>query len=112
MNTNTLVAVSGIIFAIVVFAVWLSIKKAASTVVANSVACPKCGSSAIKRIGFTWWGGALGPRLLNHVKCNTCGATYNGKTGESNTIGIAIYTIVVFIIAIVVLVALTNMRIF
>lgn len=76
------------------------------------VSCPKCGGSDIKKVGFTWWGGALGPRLLNHVKCNACSTTYNGKTGQSNTTGIVTYTIVVFIIAIVILVMLANTGIF
>ncbi|MEW6212576.1 MAG: hypothetical protein AB1631_29895 [Acidobacteriota bacterium] len=62
--------------------------------------CPKCQSDAAEKVGFTWWGGLIGPRLLNHVKCNRCGATYNGKTGQSNTTGIIIYTVVLLAIAI------------
>ncbi|MBC8230928.1 hypothetical protein H8E77_15360 [bacterium] len=71
------------------------------------VPCPKCGGSEVKKIGFTWWGGALGPRLLNHVKCQKCGTTYNGKSGKSNAIAIAVYSVIVLIIVIVVL-ALIN----
>ena len=63
-----------------------------SNPVANKyVPCPKCGGANIKQVGFTWWGGILGPRLFSHVKCNTCGTTYNGKTGQSNTANILIY---------------------
>lgn len=63
------------------------------------VACPGCGSSNIKKVTYSWWGGALGPRLLNHAKCNDCGMAYNGKTGQSNTTGIVIYSLVVLAIA-------------
>ena len=58
------------------------------------VPCGRCQSTNVERMNFTWWGGLLGPRLLTHVKCNRCGATYNGKTGKSNTTAIIIYTII------------------
>jgi hypothetical protein len=60
--------------------------------------CPNCSCPNAKRVSFTLWGGVLGPKLLTHVKCTKCGAKYNGKTGESNTTGIIIYTIVGFVI--------------
>jgi hypothetical protein len=57
--------------------------------------CPGCGAPGdAKRLTFTWWGGALGPWILCHVCCNHCGTCYNGRTGKSNTTGIAIYTVV------------------
>jgi uncharacterized protein (DUF983 family) len=58
-------------------------------------ACPKCNSSAATQLKFTWWGGALGPKLLTHVKCNSCGNKYNGKTGQDNTTKIVVYSLVV-----------------
>ncbi len=70
---------------------------------ADFVACPNCGSSDVKRVGYTWWGGALGPRLLNHVKCSNCGTTYNGKTGKSNTTAIVVYSVVIVIVVIVII---------
>ena len=75
----------------------------------ESVPCPKCGSTDIKKVGYTWWGGALGPKLLNHVKCNSCGATFNGKTGESNTLKILLYNLAVIIIVIMLYLLLTNL---
>lgn len=36
----------------------------------------------------------LGPRILSHVKCPGCGYAYNGKSGGENTVGIAIYCLV------------------
>jgi len=64
------------------------------------VECPHCGCPDVKKVGFTWWGGVLGPAILNHVKCEECGSTFNGKTGADNTTGIVIYSVVVGLIAI------------
>jgi rubredoxin len=61
--------------------------------------CPKCASQKAKAIEFTWWGGLLGPRMLNHVKCTACGMAYNGKTGKSNRQAITIYTAVATVVA-------------
>jgi len=60
--------------------------------------CPSCKRYAAKPVGFTWWGGVLGPKLLHHVRCEGCGTEYNGRTGQSNSTGIAIYTIVSLVI--------------
>lgn len=60
--------------------------------------CPKCGGSNAEKMSFTWWGGLLGPKLLTHVKCPNCKATFNGKTGKDNTTNIIIYTVIVGII--------------
>ena len=56
--------------------------------------CPSCNSQQATKVGFTWWGGMLGPKLLTHVKCDECGVAYNGKTGKSNTNAIAMYFLV------------------
>jgi predicted RNA-binding Zn-ribbon protein involved in translation (DUF1610 family) len=61
--------------------------------------CPKCGQSNAKKVGFTWWGGALGPRMFTHVKCPNCGTEYNGRTGKSNRTRILIYFLASFAIA-------------
>ncbi|HEY4329126.1 MAG TPA: hypothetical protein VGN88_05270 [Phycisphaerae bacterium] len=50
------------------------------------------------KVGFTWWGGLLGPKILNHVKCSKCGKTFNSKTGKSNDTAIMIYIVVSFVI--------------
>jgi hypothetical protein len=60
--------------------------------------CPKCRAAASERVKFTWWGGVLGPKILNHVKCRSCGHKFNGKTGADNTAKIAIYMAVVGVI--------------
>jgi hypothetical protein len=58
------------------------------------VPCPKCSGTAARKVDFTWAGGVLGPALLHHVKCPDCGTEYNGKTGESNTAGMILYSAV------------------
>ena len=62
-------------------------------------ACPKCGQTNAQKVNFTWLGGALGPRLFSQVKCQNCGAEYNGKTGKSNQQAIIIYLAVSFLLA-------------
>lgn len=60
--------------------------------------CPKCGQNNAKKVNYTWWGGALGPSMFTHVKCQNCGTQYNGKTGKSNQSNIIIYVVVTFLI--------------
>jgi predicted nucleic-acid-binding Zn-ribbon protein len=72
--------------------------------------CPKCASDKAAAIGFTWWGGIVGPKMLTHVKCTKCGTTYNGKTGKSNQTAIAIYVTVSAVVAIVAVTALSPSR--
>lgn len=68
--------------------------------------CPKCNQAAAEKLTFTWWGGLLGPKILTHVKCTSCGYKYNGKTGKDNTTGIIIYSVIVgvFMLALVVVI--------
>ena len=60
--------------------------------------CPFCGKKEAGKVSFTWWGGLIGPKILNHVKCLGCGKKYNGKTGSSNIKGIIMYSTIVLII--------------
>jgi hypothetical protein len=60
--------------------------------------CPQCGSSDIKSIKYTWWGGLIGPKLLHHTKCNSCKFLYNSKSRKSNTNGIILYFVITFVI--------------
>lgn len=53
--------------------------------------CPRCGSPHLVRPSFTWWGGLIGPKLLNHTDCGSCGLGFNAKTGTSNATAIGIY---------------------
>lgn len=64
----------------------------------TEVSCPECGSKIISKIKYTWWGGVLGPKLLHHTKCEDCKHTFNSKTGKSNTQGIVLYSLVIFVV--------------
>jgi len=61
--------------------------------------CPNCGSISAAKVKYTWWGGALGPSMFTHVKCDNCKTEYNGKTGKSNQTNIIIYFLAVLVIA-------------
>ena len=64
--------------------------------------CPKCQRDIVPQaVGFTWWGGLIGSKIINHCSCPACGARFNGRTGGDNTGAIAIYMVVVGVIAIV-----------
>lgn len=65
---------------------------------ADFAPCPKCGNTNATKIGFTWWGGVLGPKLLNHVKCGSCRTAYNGKSGKSNMGAIITYQVVILVV--------------
>lgn len=61
-------------------------------------ACYNCGETNHTKVTFSFWGGMLGPKLLNHVKCNNCNTTYNGKTGQSNKQAITLYLVISLVI--------------
>ena len=69
--------------------------------------CPKCQNAAAEPVKFTLWGGVLGPKLTSHVKCQSCGAKYNGKTGKSNALNITIYILVTALIVAVIFTVLS-----
>jgi hypothetical protein len=60
--------------------------------------CPKCGNTQATKVRFTWWGGALGPKLFSVVKCTQCRAQYNGNTGASLTGVIIVYQLIVLLV--------------
>jgi hypothetical protein len=65
------------------------------------VPCPECKNTRATKVRFTWWGGALGPRLFNVVQCTQCRTRFNGKTGGSLTNVIIVYQVVAFAVALV-----------
>ncbi len=67
--------------------------------------CPKCQSSDVKRVTYTWWGGILGPKLFNLVRCNQCGEQFNGRTGASSKKAIRIYFLVSSIAVVLIAIA-------
>jgi len=60
--------------------------------------CPRCGAPDPTRVSYTWWGGFLGPALINTVRCRECRTQYNGVHGDYNTMRIVFYTLICFAI--------------
>lgn len=72
--------------------------------------CPKCHSADVHSPTFTWWGGALGPKLFKHTVCRSCGFGYNRVTRQSNQTAIAIYFVIALIVSIALVVTLQMMQ--
>jgi hypothetical protein len=60
--------------------------------------CPKCGNTSSTKVGFTWWGGALGPKLFHVVRCGGCRAQYNGRTSAKLTSTIIVYQLIAVVV--------------
>jgi hypothetical protein len=59
--------------------------------------CPNCRAPGdATPVGFTWWGGFIGPLIISCVRCRQCGTQYNGTHGDSNGMRILIYNLVCF----------------
>ena len=75
------------------------------------VPCPKCGATNAKRVKSTFWGASIGPKLFNHVRCQECRATYNGKTGGSNILP-ALGCLALFFVALFLIVAVRGIIVY
>lgn len=62
--------------------------------------CPACGAVDPAKVSYTWWGGFIGPLIINVVRCQECGTQYNGVHGDYNTRRILIYTFVPLIVVV------------
>jgi uncharacterized Zn finger protein len=69
----------------------------------HQVKCPKCKSTEIDPVHFTWWGLWLGPGLLNLVRCRKCGKVFNRETREFSILAAA--AVSVFVVLVIVLIA-------
>ena len=72
--------------------------------------CPRCQGNQVSKPTFTWWGGFLGPKIIDHVKCMRCGFAFNPSTGAPITGAIVVYSVVVGLIAVLLIVALMSMH--
>jgi len=68
-------------------------------------ACPQCSSTQTKAIKYTWWGGVLGPKLLNLQKCEACRFQFNRQTGKSTRNAVIVYNVVIIVVTIAIVVA-------
>lgn len=55
--------------------------------------CPHCGSTNVKRLRFTWWGGFVGPWLLRYVRCGGCGKKSSLRPGRRRLLWIVLYNL-------------------
>ena len=62
--------------------------------------CPRCRGADVKRLRWTWWGAAVGPLLLGHTVCQACGFGFNRRTGRNNGGKIAVYVVLMILVAI------------
>jgi len=66
--------------------------------------CPRCGSSDIHKVEYSWWGGLVGPALVHQVRCKKCGKAYDGSTGKDITRRLSIYLIIVIAILLILII--------
>ena len=72
--------------------------------------CPGCKQSVAERVSYTWWGGFIDPKMFTHVKCQSCGKKYNGKTGKDNLVNILLYTVAAGVIVFVIFFLIAFLR--
>ena len=68
----------------------------------GAAACPRCHSPYVKKPSYTWWGGFLGPAIINHWVCQQCRFGFNPRTGQSTQGAITAYVLVTVGIALVI----------
>lgn len=66
--------------------------------------CPRCNSSDISKVEYSWWGGLLGPYLVHEVRCKKCGTSYDGSSGRNIKKPIALYFALGLILAIIIVI--------
>jgi hypothetical protein len=64
--------------------------------------CPQCNSDNTKEVKYTWWGGLLGPKMMNLQKCEGCGFQFNRVTRQSVKNAIVMYNLVALVAAILI----------
>ena len=64
-------------------------------------ACPGCGGGPLADPSFTWWGGAIGHKLLGVEKCQACKRWWVKKTGQPGNRRVAIYAGIAFGVGVV-----------
>ncbi len=62
--------------------------------------CPRCGGYT-KKVGYTWWGGIIGPKMMNLHKCANCKLSFNATTMQSAETAIIIYAVVTGVVGLV-----------
>jgi len=108
LETVSLMFFLMIIFLIVILAITLRIlmKRIQTPIYYEYKPCPRCNSSEIFKVEYSWWGGLLGPVLVHQVRCKKCGLTYDGSSGRNIKQPVTLY----FIISLTIIVILIALR--
>lgn len=67
--------------------------------------CPQCNSANTKEVKYTWWGGIVGPKMMNLQHCNACGFQFNRATRKSTRNAVIAYNLVALVLALVIFAA-------
>jgi phage FluMu protein Com len=73
--------------------------------------CPHCGNSDATRVHWTFWGGLIGPAIINVVRCNECGTNYNGVHGDYNHTRILFYVLGSIVLGLIIAAAVIGVAI-
>jgi hypothetical protein len=73
------------------------------TMQGSGPACPQCSSTRTSEVKYTWWGGILGPKMMNLQKCEDCRFHFNRKTNKGVANAIIVYNLVVVAVSLVIL---------
>lgn len=102
---STMILVFVIIFVIILLATfYLLIKRIHTPLYYDMKACPRCKSSDVHKVEYSWWGGLIGPGLVHQVRCKECGMTYDGVTGTNITKRVSTFITVVLVIFIIIVI--------
>ena len=102
---STMLLVFVIIFIIILLATfYMLIKRIHTPLYYDMKACPRCKSSDIHKVEYSWWGGLIGPGLVHQVRCKKCGMTYDGVTGTNVTKRVSAFITVGLIISVIIVI--------
>ena len=99
LETVSLILLSIILILIIILVITLKIliKRIETPIYYEYQKCPRCGSSDIHKVEYSWWGGLIGPALVHQVRCNDCGKAYDGTTGRDFTRKLIIYITIIMV---------------
>ena len=104
-TVSTMILVFVIIFIIILLATfYVLIKRIHTPLYYDMKACPKCKSSDVHKVEYSWWGGLIGPGLVHQIRCKKCGLTYDGVTGTNITKRVSAFITVSLIISFIIVI--------
>ena len=102
---STMILVFVIIFIIILLATfYVLIRRIHTPLCFDMKVCPRCGSSDVHKVEYSWWGGLIGPGLVHQVRCKKCGKTYDGAAGTNITKRVSTFITIVLIISFIIII--------